>query len=240
MQQANLFQLLFFLDTWKTLLTAWQWQTSITVCFLKPRSLFLSITELFIFQKAFQSCVTKDSLCMRLNMVIQVCFSLARAHTHTNWCDLMVTDSTVELSSGLQCWSPTTSGSQYFPSLHYCSPESSWICFIGFLSIPLWVDCVGWTRLQESEQFLKKKKKRWDSWSVITLLTPVIWFIRSDWSNEKVSEAGSQKGRKWFPSLFHCLEKCHWICCPLVEETLKCTMHLSVGTNTKNPNLYTQ
>lgn len=82
MQQANLFQLLFFLDTWKTLLTAWQWQTSITVCFLKPRSLFLSITELFIFQKAFQSCVTKDSLCMRLNMVIQVCFSLARAHAH--------------------------------------------------------------------------------------------------------------------------------------------------------------
>lgn len=113
---------------------------------------------LFIFQKAFQSCVTKDSLCMRLNMVIQVCFSLSRAHTHTNWCDLMVTDSTVELSSGLQCWSPTTSGSQYFPSLHYCSPESSWICFIGFLSIPLWVDCVGWTTLQESEQFKKKKK----------------------------------------------------------------------------------
>lgn len=157
MQQANLFQLLFFLDTWKTLLTAWQWQTSITVCFLKPRSLFLSITELFIFQKAFQSCVTKDSLCMRLNMVIQVCFSLSRAHTHTNWCDLMVTDSTVELSSGLQCWSPTTSGSQYFPSLHYCSPESSSIRFIGFLSLPLWVDCVGWTRLQESEQFFKKR-----------------------------------------------------------------------------------
>lgn len=155
MQQANLFQLLFFLDTWKTLLTAWQWQTSITVSFLKPGSLFLSITELFIFQKAFQSHVTKDSLCIMVkygNTGLFLSLSLPLAHTHTNWCDLMVTDSTVELSSGLQCCSPTTSGSQYFPSFHYCSPESSSIRSIGFLSIPLWADCVGCTRLQESEQ----------------------------------------------------------------------------------------
>lgn len=129
--------------------------TNINYCLFFETQIFIPLDHRAVyFPKSF------PKLCYKRLFMYEVKYgntglflSLSRAHTHTNWCDLMVTDSTVELSSGLQCWSPTTSGSQYFPSLHYCSPESSWICFIGFLSIPLWVDCVGWTRLQESEQF---------------------------------------------------------------------------------------
>ncbi len=45
-----------------------------------------------------------------------------------------------------------------------------------------------------SAQSSPELRKRLDSWTVITLLASLMWFIRSSCSSEWVTQAGSQKG----------------------------------------------